>query len=176
MPRDIVDFLEHSSLESITATPLGSVEDRYLEIVFADKKRLIRVMGAAADLNDRTEAFYLTAEQTGPEPRWVSTEGGEAWPKVDFREKWRSSPVGELASARNVMFYVDPDDRRRGMGLLGPFAGAAAIEFSSLNSEDEDRRVVFYAAPDYPCSVEVAIDLKRCDDILRALHPVIRAS
>ena len=73
-----------------------------------------------------------------------------------------------------VNFSVDAEDQVRGMGRLGAFFGAAAIEFSSPRSEGERKRVVLYAAPNYPCSVEVAMDLNRCDEILDALEPLVR--
>ena len=69
---------------SIRATPLGNVAARYLDVLFSDAGGTIRVTAEAADLSDRTEAFYLTAEDSGPEPRWVNSEGLEAWPPEDL--------------------------------------------------------------------------------------------
>jgi hypothetical protein len=172
MPRDLIDFFEQSIMGSVKATPLGKVAARYLDILFSDAGGAIRVTGEAADLSDRTEAFYLTAEESGSEPRWLNSEGREAWPTEDLAQKWRSTPADDLfGSPRIVNFYVDPEDQLRGMGKPGPFGGAAAIEFSSPRSEGERRRVVLYAAPDYPCSVEVATDPHRCDEILGVLAP-----
>jgi hypothetical protein len=175
MPRDPVNFLEHSVMGSIRATPLGNVAARYLDVLFSDAGGTIRVTAEAADLSDRTEAFYLTAEDSGPEPRWVNSEGLEAWPPEDLARKWRSAPEGGLfGSPRIVTFYVDPEDQARPMGMPGPFGGAAAIEFSSPSPGGGSKRVVLYAAPDYPCSVEVATDPPRCDEILGALEPLVR--
>jgi hypothetical protein len=154
MPRDLVDFFEHSAIDSIRATPLGNVAARYLDILFSGAANAVRITGEAADLSDRTEAFYLTAEDSGSEPRWLNSEGREAWPAEDLAQKWRSTPTAELfGTPRSVTFYIDPEDRARGMGAPGPLHGAAAIEFSSPRSEGVRKRAVLYAAPDYSCSV-----------------------
>lgn len=109
MPRDVVDFFEHSAIDSIRATPLGNIAARYIDVLFSGAANAVRITGEAADLSDRTEAFYLTAEDSGSEWRWLNSEGQEAWPAEDLAEKWRATSAADLfGSPRRVTFYIDP--------------------------------------------------------------------
>lgn len=167
------DFLSYASIHSIAGEPLGDVPGFYLNLVLASGSISLCLTGAAADLPDRTEAFYLTPCASDSTDRWIGLDGRPVWESRDLLRSWGSEGIGGIwLEHRSVRYFFDREDRHRGLGLHGPLDSAAAIEFRGRR-ERSSLRAVLHAAPDYPCAVELATTTERCDEILAKLQEFI---
>jgi hypothetical protein len=168
MKTTLQGFLAEASINSIIAMPLGNVRGFYLDAVFSGSAGAVRFSGEAAEMADRTEAFFIAAEDVDPTRKWTGPDGQPGWPPEDLTVNWKGSLLQALfEELRSVRYYYDPEDRRRGLVGCGVLDAAAAIEFSSRPSQ---ARVILYATPEYPCALELAIDKQRCDEILGKLE------
>jgi hypothetical protein len=167
--RNLIDFLSFAVLNSVVGMPLGKVSGFYLDLVLSSKEETVCLIGAACDLPDRTEAFYLSTGDSDPVRRWMGPDGEPAWEAVDLLEggkllEW----AGAFGVSRTVRCYFDSEDRDRGLPIQGPLSSAAAIEFRPSGDIPADRLVI-YATPEYPCAIELATTPERCDEILGRL-------
>lgn len=168
--NSLADFLSRESLQSVFGMPLGDIQGFYLDIVLASGDASVRLTGAASDLPDRTEAFLLTARDFNPEEWWTGPDGQSGWKSQDLLESYEWFGKGRFwQEARSVRYFLDPDDRDRGLGVQGPFDSAAAIEFGGEQDRTAER-LVLYATPEYPCAIELATTVERCGEILANLQ------
>ncbi|MBL8239730.1 MAG: hypothetical protein JNM66_20060 [Bryobacterales bacterium] len=168
--RNLADFLSRAELRSVIGMPMGDVRGFYLDVVLSSSDATVRLNGAASDLPDRTEAFLLTATDIDPAQRWTGPEGKPGWEVEDLLASWKETgKAGLWLGQRSVRYFFDPEDRSRGLTVQGPFDSAAAIEFSPVSGRP-NQCLVFYATPEYPCAIEVATTLERCDALLATLE------
>ena len=170
MSINLALFFANTSMHSVKATSFGNIESLYLDLIFSGDKGSVRLTGAAADMLDRTEAFFLTVEETDGEPIWHSL-GGQTCHTEDLIQKWKGTAMAGLFQNRPriVRFYRDLEDRERGLETPGELGGSAAIEFTA-SAYSDNSRVVLYATPEYPCSVQLVTNPQRCTEILRVLE------
>ncbi|HSB45200.1 MAG TPA: hypothetical protein VLD60_09320 [Nitrospira sp.] len=168
--ESLADFLSRAPMQSVVGMPLGDVQGFYLDIVLASGDASVRLTGTAFDLPDRTEAFLLTASDFNPEEWWTGPGGQPGWKAEDLLGTWTKFGKGRIwQGPRLVRYFVDPDDRQRGLPMQGPLDSAAAIEFGGEQGRRTDR-LVLYATPEYPCAIELATTIERCDAILASLQ------
>jgi hypothetical protein len=172
MKTSLSGFLAEAPIESMVAMPLGNVAGFYLDVVFSSGVGAVRFSGEAAEMADRTEAFFVTVEDSDEARKWTGPGGQPGWLPEDLTIKWKGSSLEALLQPRRIArYYYDPEDRRRGLLESGALRSAAAVEISSATRQ---ARLVLYATPEYPCALELATDMKRCDEILSRLdefHP-----
>src|SRR6266567_9398044 len=58
MKTTLQGFIAEASTDSIIAMPLGNVRGFYLDLVFSGPAGAVRFSGEAAEMADRTEAFF----------------------------------------------------------------------------------------------------------------------
>jgi len=176
MERNELDkILKSTEIRTLSGTPLGDCQGFYLDIVLSTSDRAISIAGTAAELSDRTEAFFLTASEFDEAQRWIGVDG-PGWGAEDIMATWSSAGEGSIwRSARCLRYFRDAEDVQRGVPVQGPFDSAAAIEVSSTSGADP-QRIVFYATYEYPCAVEVATTTERCDAILAGLEEFVPGS
>lgn len=174
--RDVSGFLSHAVLQSALGIPMGDVRGFYLDVLLSSSDTVVRLTGAASELPDRTEAFLLTASSFDPSQRWTGPAGEPGW-EAENLLGGRNAPgqARILLGPRSVRYFYDPEDRNRGLTVLGPFDSAAAIEFRPAFGSPTPCLVV-YATPEYPCAIEVASTLGRRDEILAALEEFVPQS
>lgn len=157
---DFHRFLTAAVIDSVVAMPSGSGPDigTYLDVILKSGHDTFRLAGAAADMADRGEAFYLDLQDYDEANWWPFLDGREHpdWRPVDLTARWDGSAIGELwRQPRCVRYYADGEDRQRGLKPLGALGSSAVIELTPMNNPDPESRVTFFASIDYPCSVEV---------------------
>lgn len=168
--RNLADFLSRAVLQSVIGMPMGDVRSFFLDVVLSSSDAVVRLTGAASDLPDRTEAFLLTASDSDPAQRWTGPEGKPGWEAEDLLASWKESgQAGIWLGPRSVRYFLDPEDRDRGLTVQGPLDSAAAIEFRAASGSPA-QCLVLYATPEYPCAIEVATTSERRDAILATLE------
>ena len=149
---------------------MGGVRGFYLEVVLSSSNAVVGLTGAASDLPDQTEAFLLTASNFDPAQGWIAAEGTTGWEVEDLLASWKEAgQAGIWQAPRSIRYFFDPEDRSRGLTVQGPLDSAAAIEVRPA-SGSPTQCLVFYATPEYPCSIEVATKSERRDAILATLQ------
>jgi hypothetical protein len=167
--RSLADLLSSGRVRSVMCWPMGRVEGVFLDVVVSLDDRVVVISGEAIDVDNRTEAFILTADHILP--NWpVSGSGDQSiWTPRDLVTTSTDSPLAELwSSPRIVKWYLDPKDIPRGLTRNGPLDSAAAIEL--IATSNDSARLVLYATPEYPCSVELATMPERSGAILTKLE------
>jgi hypothetical protein len=162
----VIEFLGRKPLQFVIGARLGNVPNVFLNVDFGVAGQTLRVSGKAADMPDRTEAFYLSASlipRRNPTPTYDSS----TWGAIDILSFVQPTLGSLFKQPREVRFYRDFDDENRGLKRIGCLESAAAIEFGG--SSAERGRVVLFATADYPCSVEILTDPSRCDELLAGL-------
>jgi hypothetical protein len=148
--------------------PLGKVGQVYLDITLQTEIAAVRFFGEAADVENRTEAFFLSVSGAA-DPLNADASEGSVWEKRDLKRLLKNSRFDCLwDNPRIVNYYFDAEDKIRGLGALGPLGSAAAIEFACV--ADPGVRAILYATPAFPCSVELATERTRCDEIAASLE------
>lgn len=166
----LADFLSNARIQAVKGMPMGNVGGFFLDFILSTDAVAIKITGQASDVENRTEAFFLTASAFNASEWWTGPDGNSAWPAEDLTTRWKGSPLEQLwLLPRLVKYYFDPEDRRRGLIAQGPFDSAAAMELTNP-SGDPKARLVLYATPEYPCSIELATALMRCDEIIARLE------
>lgn len=125
--------------------------------------------------NPEPRPSFLNVEAV--EPNWQTVTGDPSLlePK-QLLSTWRGSPLEALwSNPRTIKYYFDPQDFRRGLTHQGPLDSAAAIEVTAT-SGNLASRLVLYATPEYPCSIELATTRWRCDGILSTLKQFVPPS
>lgn len=175
MSRSLVDLLASDNVESVTGWPMGRVSDVFLNVVISAQAKLVNISSQAIEVENRTEAFILTAEDVAP--NWRTLTGDPSiWEPRELLSTWQGSPLKEFWSMpRTITYYFDPEDFRRGLTHQGPLDSAAAIEVTSISGSLASR-LVLYATPEYPCSIELATTRQRCDGILSTLKHFVPPS
>jgi hypothetical protein len=169
MSTSLADLLSSGSVQSVKCLPMGRVDRVFLNVIISVDGKLVVITGQAIDVENRTEAFILTADRTLPKWRTGVSGDPSIWTPKDLLTIPKDSPLAELwASPRIVKYYLDPEDSLRGLTRIGPLDSAAAIEF--VGTSNCAARLVFYATPEYPCSVELATMPERCGAILAKLR------
>ncbi len=168
--NNLADFLSRAVLQSVIGMPMGDVRGFFLDVVLSSSDAVVSLTGAAFNLPDRTEAFLLTASDADPAQRWTGPEGKPGWEAEDPFASWKESgQAGIWQLPRSVRYFLDPEDRDRGLTVQGPLDSAAAIEFRPA-SGSPTQCLVLYATPEYPCAIEVATASERRHAILAALE------
>jgi len=167
---NLADFLKSAAIHSVLGVPMGAVPDVFLDIILSSNEAAVAITGQAADVANRTEAFFLTQE-TFRASRWKTRlDDGAAWQAIEPRPVWKDGPFARIFTLqRNVRYYLDPSVRVRGLTPQGPLDSAAALEFAD-RSGDRTRTVLLYATPDYPCAVELVTRAERVREILATLE------
>jgi hypothetical protein len=167
---NVADFLKSAPISSMQGVPMGNVLGVFLHIIISSSEGAIVITGQAADVANRTEAFFLTEEDFKPSEWRTELDGGPVWQVEDLTGSGRDTPLKQIGLLPRVInFYFDPGDRDRGLFPRGPLDSAAALEFSGA-SVDHSKRLVLYATPEYPCAVELATTPERCSEILARLE------
>lgn len=167
MTPSLHEFLSRAVIDTAVAMPMGIVTGFYLDLVLTGQGSSIRISASAADMPDRTEAFYLTARPFDPHLKWAGPNDEPAWDLEDLRRSDQTRLL--FLGSRAVRYYFDPADRIRGLVPMEGLDAAAAIEFSPTREEDTFR-LVLYATPEYPCSIEIVLDARRAGEILIGLQ------
>ena len=167
----LLDILRFGTIQAALCNPVRidkPVMNFILSLCLVTDRGAIWLTSKAYDLADKTEAFYLDLDDFG------TAKAPEAlfsrdWPTFDLVERWAGTSLERIAKEERVFrpFY-DPEDRRRGLPAIGNLQGTTALEIRSAD-QAKLARVVFYATPDYPCSLEVSVDGRRCDAILERM-------
>ena len=169
----IWEILTQFRINSITGMPLGDVRGFYLDLVLSAENELVEITGTAYDLPDRTEAFVLTVVEGPHEDHWKAAGGQPGWSREDVLARLGEESSHDIwRGPRRVRYYLDPDDRDRGLHAQGPLKSAAAIELSGFR-QDSEFSVVLYATPEYPCAVEVTASANRRRTILSPLEEFV---
>jgi hypothetical protein len=164
MSKSLTDLLSSGGVQSVMCLPMGRIDGVFLNVIISVDDTFVVIAGQAVDVANRTEAFILTADRTLPTWR-IASGDASIWTPKDLL---KDSQLEELwSSPRIVKYYFDPEDIPRGLIPYGPLDSAAAIEF--IGTANRAARLVFYATPEYPCSVELAAVPERCDRILAKL-------
>jgi hypothetical protein len=166
---NLADFLVSAPIETVKGMPMGDVRGFFLDLILSTEAAAIKITGQACDVENRTEAFFLTESAFNPSESWTGPDGKAAWQPEDLTSRWRGTSLEQLwMIPRVVKYYFNPEDRRRGLIAQGPFDSAAAMELR-VQSGDADSRLVLYATPEYPCSIELVTAPERCDEIIAEL-------
>jgi hypothetical protein len=169
-------YLRNATIHSVRGVPMGTVPNVFLHIILSSNDGTIVITGQAADVVNRTEAFFLTEEVFDPSQWKTGLYDESAWQAIDLTSMWGKSPFAQIfGSPRAVRYYLDPRDRDRGLTPQGPLDSTAALELEDL-SQDPTRRVVLYATPEYPCAVELVTTPERCQEVLANLQEFIPVS
>ncbi len=164
---NIMECLEKQPFQ-IIGMPLGKVPGLFLNVDLTSAGTALRLSAQAVDVRDRTEAFFLSITPLSvPEAVSVSDDYS-IWAAVNLAKSHGSQFEEVWRHRRDVQFYRDLEDEARGLRSIGLLESAAAIEFRSFYPENKFR-MVFYATPDYPCSVELISEPERCNAVLTPL-------
>jgi hypothetical protein len=167
------EFLRESPIRTIRGMPMGRVSRVFLHVILQSDHGAITITGEAMDMPDRTEAFFLT-EENFDESGWKThIEEKLTWPVEDLTPTYDSQLKDICDHSRLVRYYIDREDALRGLTKCGPLDSAAALEL--VSSTNPESRLVLYATPEYPCSVELATTPQRCDEILSKLEELTPA-
>ena len=161
-------LLQASPIAGSWGRPLGRVPGVYLDITLQMGTGLVRFFAEAADVENRTEAFFLSASAAAYH---FGDDGsaGSIWERQDINQLLKGAGLDCLMEKpRTVNYYFDAEDRMRGLASLGSFGSAAAIEFVCIANPTV--RAMLYATPAFPCSVELATEPDRCDEIASSLQ------
>jgi hypothetical protein len=149
---------------------MGRVPDVFLHVILSCDEARIVITGEAADVENRTEAFFLTQETFNPAEWKFSITDEHVWPPQELTHTWKGSILEHIwSSPRTVRYYFDPENRARGLTPGGSMDSAAALQLT-FKTGDPSVRLLLYATPEYPCSVELATKAERCDEILANLE------
>lgn len=167
---DLIELLQTRRIEAVTGMPIQNVSPIFLDITFSLAEAKLRLSAEAADLDKRSEAFFLTITQTDALSGWKSRQEESTWTPQNLSPLWeRFSLEGLWSKPRVFSCYRDPEDEARGLRRLGPLESAAAVEFSCDSPDAPTRRILFYATPEYPGAIELATENDRCTKILSTL-------
>lgn len=158
-------------INSALCIPVGrnAPEGFFLDLVLVTDSGTVRIRGESTTLLPKVEAFYLTVEELDSAQWWQPVPADADWKPRDLVKTLEGTPVHAVfKNPREVRLFKDPEDFEKGLTCRGPLRSAAAAELRSLPNNRE-ARLVIYATPEYPCSVEVAVAPRRCDEILSGL-------
>lgn len=163
--QNVREILASAEVLTLIGMPIGDVHGFYVDIVLSSSKYTIRLTGAAIDVLDGTEAFFLTAREFDGVHQWAGIDGSVREAE-NLLANWNTSGMGGFwVGVRRVRYFRDAEDLKRGLPVQGPFGSASAIEVSAGN-----QRLVFHATYEYPCAIELATNTVRCDAILASLE------
>jgi hypothetical protein len=165
---DPVMILTKSSTDALLGMPMGNPGKPgfYLDIGLISSSGNTRIFSEAVELPEGLEVFRLRLDQFDRAQWWSSKdETASLWKPVDLLTRYPS--VKTLFShPRQLRCFYNPADWNNVPQLNGFLGPAAAVQ---LKSKIDNTNLVVFATPYYPCSLEVAIDEARCNEIIRGL-------
>ena len=164
---ELHEFFTNAVIRSALGISLGHVLHHYLEIVLSSQNLSISLTGSAFDLPDQTEAFVVTAAECQKAQQWASLDGEVRQPdnlllcrqELNFERFWTQE--------RTVRYYSSLQYRNQGLKTEGLLRSTAAIEFRAVSCTAN--RLVLFSTYEYPCSIELATEPARCNEILSEL-------
>ena len=172
----LVDLLQHGEVLHAPALPFKR-KGFYADMILITKQGDLQIVGEGFDLEDGEEVFFLNLAEYKADTYWHDKDGIPAWPPQPNQEqKWaavdlvldikKSELEAVLASNRRVRFYRSP--LLSGVGPRGVLQSAAAVSFAGCTSND--RQLLIYATPEFPCSLEVVMEASHIQSILAGLE------
>jgi len=177
---DLLQVLLHGKLLHVPALPFSRA-GFYADMGLIAENGNAKIFGESFDLPDGEETFFLNLDEFEPDTYWLDKSGHSAWPPgqsdtatwvaTDLAVRFREEGLGDILDGnREVKFYRSPRAAGSGLPSRGLLQSAAAISFGGRSSDSQ--RVLIYATPAFPCSIEVVLDESRSRSIIEDLEEI----
>jgi hypothetical protein len=169
----LFDLLQHGEIIHAPALPFKR-NGFYADMALITTEGNTKIVAEGVDLPTGEETFFLNLVEYDADKYWPDKQGVSAWPpRQDERQNWtavdlvldiKKSGLAEiLGSSRRVGFYRNV--RTPQIAVRGLLQSAAAVSLGG-----SDGRLLIYATPEFPCSLEVAMEPLRIRSILSELE------